>query len=659
MAFNKEQQELIDAPFNQRVVGIAGAGTGKTTTILGRVTRVLDTYPVGKVLLISFTNAAAKELKDRLDEQLTDADKKRVMVGTFHSTITRLIRKQAVAVGYSPNVQTLTDSTARAMLQLIIKRNEELYDKVMQQYKNGDEEKLTLKVTKDIQSSVSLLINRAKPQEILDGVYSQETISFIERRSYGLKVNLLHDLFYKSLRQGMENNVMTYDHILFVGYLMAKNGLLAQFSEVLVYIFVDEYQDTNNLQDEFVKLICGENLTLIGDVDQAIYGFRGGQSDFMLEHAKQGRVINLHTNYRSYQPILDLANRIIEHNKIGQEYRKPLIAYKDIDKDYKGITHILAQNANQEANFVVKKIKTLLEDSYTSPEDIALIVPSRTVVAVLKQALVQAQIPTKDLTKFADFLSSDVVTDTLNYLRIYIDPKDSYAFLSIINTPSRKIGAKAIDKLMNEAQKHNMGIIEYVLSNHINSLSKGLKESLQQVREMYGQLIHPPEDMTLWDLVSDVWSETGYYFWRCNVKEPKLHIENFQLLENIIQDFDKHYLRDYTGTTLHDRVSDFLQKMSEDAVNSTDTGVTLTTAHTSKGLEWKHVFIIGIEDGTFPSYLSKNPDLTEDRNLMYVAITRAQNSLTLCQSLHRPGFKDELKPSPFLIEGGLTNPFRL
>ena len=660
MPFNKEQQALIDSPIDQKTVGVSGAGTGKTTTILARTKRLLNEYSTGRILLITFTRNSAKDMRDRLYRQLDERQARRVTVGTFHSVIGKLIRDNAVAVGLQPTFSVIDENSSNTMYRSIVEENAEYQQVAIQWFADeikGD--KLLKKHYKKISGAVSTLINTSSPTELMTGEFSEQTLYFMTKidENIGIdEVKMLHSVFKDSLAKGRETNTVTYDHILFIGYLMCRSGMMDNFAKGLIHMMVDEYQDTNLLQDEFVRTVGKNNLTLIGDVDQAIYGFRGGKAELLEKHAKDGIVINLTTNYRSYQPILDSANSIIDNNLTGKSIRKPLNAALDTDEHYAGILVTHADQDRKESEWVINKIKYLIRNG-VKEKDIAILVRSRMAMTSINLELTRQNLPVNDTTKFADFMNSDVMVDTLNFIKMYTNPKDIYAFLAVLDRPKRNIGPVALKKLETAARSHNMGIIEFILSPHVDELTPALKKNVQGFVDVYTKVTSQNNTQTFPEMVKYLLKETGYIDWVNGLKTKDKHLRNIVTLENVIEDFVEEYSEWHKDFTLFDIANAFTFEMTSAVRQDDNDGICIATIHGAKGLEWDYVFISGMEDELFPGgKIMDNEDMESERRLMYVAVTRAKKGLTLCQSDSRIVFQDrKLTPSIFLEEGEFVN----
>ena len=665
--FNKEQQALIDAPLNTKVVGVAGAGTGKTTTILARTKRILKEYASGRIVLITFTRMAANDMRSRLIPQLTDEERRRITVGTFHSVIGQLIRENAVAVGLAPAFSILDENSTNVMYRSIIENNEKYIDTIKELFIGPEDAPFNPRVTKltardfnKFSSAVSTLVNTAYPDELMSGKLGAETATrLMKMLGYNheiatIMLPMLHSIFKDSLSVGRETNTVNYDHILFIGYLMARSGMLKPFSDSLAHMIVDEYQDTNLLQDAFVRSVGGTNMTLVGDIDQAIYEFRGGKASLIYEHAKESTVVNLTLNYRSFQPILDSANKVISHNIVGKEIRKPLRANREMSEDFSGLLHTIAPYDKMESEFIIKRINMLINRG-VKPSEIAILVRSRTAIPSINLALQKNKMAVNDTTKFADFMKSDVMRDTLNFIKIYTNPKDIYAFMAILDRPARGLGPKAVQKLQEAAAENAMSVVEYLLSDHIKDLTPGMRKKVESFVDVYTTLIDQEHHaMTFIEMIQFLLDKTGYVAWVTGLKNNDTHFHNIEILQGMVKDFQKEYDEKHNDYTLFDIATAFTFEMTSSIRQEDKEGVMIATIHGAKGLEWEHVFVLGMEQENFPgNRIQDDDDLESERRLMYVAITRAKNSLWLCESHSRIACGDKvLTTSQFIDESG-------
>lgn len=662
VTFNVEQQQLIDAPLTTPVAGVASAGTGKTTVVLARAKRILKEYTTGRVLLISFTRNAAKDMQDRLFSTLGEQDKRRVLIGTFHAIIGKCIRDNAVAVGLQPSFSIIDDSSTATMYRTVIEREPE-YMQVMNHWFLSESHKtLTKKDFNKVANLVSALVNTALPEELETGNFSDETKyrmskadDYITPATYDEVMPFLHKVFIGSIQEGRTTNTVNYDHILFIGYLMCKSGMLDAFSNSLAHMIVDEYQDTNALQDYFVRTVGKNNLTIIGDVDQAIYEFRGGRSDLMEQIANEGIRINLKTNYRSYQPILDVANRIIDFNDSGRSIREPMVSARPLDENYKGMLEVQANRDTQEADYVIAEIEWLMKHGI-KPSDIAILVRSRMTMPAINQALGKSKIPVNDTTKFADFMNSEVMKDALNFIKVFTNPKDIYAFMGILDRPKRGIGPKAIATLEEKAKENNLSIVEFLLSEEVDTLTPALRKNVQNFIDVYQNLISPQNHMTFPQAVNYLLTETGYISWIKGLKNNESHLRNLDILKGMVEDFTYDFIVNQPNASLYDIANNFTFEMTSSARQEDNDGVCIATLHGSKGLEWDYGYILGMENDIFPgTKVNDQADMESERRLMYVGVTRFKKALRLCYSKHRMtfGMDRDLTRSEFLSEAAL------
>lgn len=661
---NDQQLALINAPVDSRVVGVAGAGTGKTTTILARTKRVLEEYETGRVLLITFTRAAANDLRLRIGEEVDDdKDVSRVMVGTFHSIIGNIIRDNATSVGLDTNFTIIDEKSTQIMYRNIIESNQDFESRVSNFVLAPNEKKLGAKHFNAVAHLVSVMTNTSHPEEMMTGKFSDETKYKLQKAHFSvyeknvdMVTDLLYEIFTASVKDGHRTNTVTYDHILFIGYLLIQNNMLEPFSDSLAHTIVDEYQDTNMLQDAFIQHVAGDKLTIVGDVDQSIYEFRGGKPSLITDHAKQAQIFNLSYNYRSFQPILNLANNVIAHNQTGKEIRDGLKSMRDTDNNAHQLVLTASAHDSLESEDIIKRIQHLHDYDGVPYDEMAILIRSRMSLPSISHALARARLPVNDTTKYADFMRSSVVTDILNYFKVFSNPKDVYAFLGIINTPKQGIGPAKIKILQSHAENHKMGVVEFLLSSYTEELTPALRKNVENFVNTYQDIIDLNDDVEfrLTDLFDYILSAFKYENWVDGLKDNAKLKRDLITLRGIIAEFEEEYYEEHEESTLYDIVNAFVFEMTATTREESVEGVVLTTVHNAKGLEWKHVFIIGLEDENFPGTMVKDEDdLEAERRLMYVALTRAQDALYLYVSQNRVTSNKELTPSRFVQELGM------
>lgn len=657
--YNAEQTALINAPIDQVVVGASAAGSGKTYTMLGRTKRILDLYSSGRVLLISFTRAAAQDLRERLKRVLSPEQLSRVTSGTFHSVLGNIIRDQAIQVGLNPNFSIIDEKSTQRMYRKIFESKQEYIDIISELFdvEPGKKPKATDFVK--VSNYVSYLVNNAEPEELLSGEFSKKTFGRVVRNCGGITndnvaeiCQFLYEVFKQSIINGREHNVVNYDQILFIAYLMGKNGLLESIKQRYIHTMVDEFQDSNLIQVRIAQMMAGDSLTVIGDIDQSIYAFRGGRPDLMEAIAEDAIVINLPTNYRSYQPILDIGNKLIAKNKLGESQRKPMVAGKSMDEFYGGIKWAQNRDDQAEADMVIAYINTLHNQLKVPYHEMAILVRSRMALPIINQRLALENIPVNDKTKFADFMNSEVVVDILNFLKILTNPKDIYAFYHTLDRPKRGIGDKSVEIIEEKAQGYDMSLVEFVLSDKIKDLTPGLRSKVKEYREVYLQLIDHNTDMDLLTAVDMILKDSGYLNWISGLKQASRYERHVEMFRQMVADYIEEYNQFHSDYTLHDIATNFVFEMANTSKSETPDGVCISTIHSAKGLEWEYVFILGLEEGIFPIFVKDEEDEEDERRLMYVGITRAQKGLVLSSVDSRVAAQSDkdLKPSRFVKE---------
>ena len=665
MEYNQEQLALIMAPIDEIVVGASAAGSGKSTTLVGRAQRILKSYPSGQIMLISFTRNAADDLRNKLKQVLTEDELRRVITGTYHSIMSKFIRAKAIEVGLNPNFSIVDESSTLMLYRRLIEQDVEhldMYKRFALSQKDYEEHKdLGKKEYNLIANLLSLLINNAHPEELLTGKFGEDTINRLAQRNYKFAklsakismLRILYNIFKQSIIHSRETNVITYDLILFISYLMGTKGLLESFSKTIIHTIVDEFQDSNYIQNEWVRMVAGNKLTVIGDVDQSIYSFRGGQPAIMDAYTKQYRVYNLSTNYRSLQEILDVGNTIIATNVEGKSSRKPMVAARPTE----GLTGLIwnhTANDSQEADHIIQVIQTLHNNGIPY-EEMAILVRSRMALPVLNQRLQLAGIPLNDTTKFADFMKSEVMVDMMNFLKIFTNPKDIYAFMATLDRPKRGIGPVALEKLEMAARKCDQSLVEFILSENINTLTPALKKKVVDYGTVYRELIAHNKDMSLQEAVDILLHKTGYLNWINGLQNNERYLRHVDMLHQVVDDFAKQYAEEQGDRewTLFDIATNFTFEMASAVKEEHPEGLTISTIHGAKGLEWKVCFIVGVEKGVFPMRESSD-ELEDERRLMYVATTRAKDILLYYTTDSRVTANGDLQPSILMEETGLT-----
>lgn len=663
--FNEEQLAVVNAPIDQSAVVSAAAGSGKTTTLVERIVHLVNNPNIdGKIIAISFTNEASKSLKDKLTERLSEDKLKRIQSGTFHSIFAKIIRSYADELGLNKNFTIIDETSTHRLIEQAIEVNDALHD----DYKtlvNAHEDLLNKKYTyKHVANSVGLLINNVKPDELSTKKFSKDTIinhyrfdnsllddsilmnnHIINKDQVDFHFNFIFSVFLESFKQARETSTITYDQILFTTYLLAINGLLDKEKSKIGYMLIDEFQDTNEIQYEIVKALVSQNIMYIGDINQSIYEFRGAKPSIMAGLSGTSKIYNMSYNYRSHQPILDHSNSLIMNNTEGRDMFKPMVQGADLPNDYLGTITYKFNNSAHEADKVTSMVKKMLS-SGISPQDIAILVRNRLVPPVLVKELLTQGVVLNDTTKSADFIKSETVKDVFSFLKILVNPKDIYSFMHTLDRPKKGIGAKTLQKIKDIAKENNMNLVEFVLSEKVEMLTPKLREKVIGYTELYHELL-TKKHIGLVEVIDFILERSGYMSWINGLKNSKVMLNNLGKLRELAEEYTQEYLLINADFTLLDLIGDFLLEFS--TVNKVENpeGVTISTIHNAKGLEWNYVFIVGCDEGILPN---PSDNIESDRRLMYVAMTRAKKGLILTTCDNRVGYGTEFTPSSFIDE---------
>lgn len=618
---NEAQREAvlyIDGP----LLVYAGAGSGKTKVITYKIAYLIDgvAYLPSQILAVTFTNKAAQEMKERT-ERLIGRDIKDLYIGTFHSICARILRKEIKLLGYSENFNILDEEDSQNVIKDILK---EL---------NIDTKYVNPSTVKDY-------ISKAKTNLIDEKNFSKHSNDYFEEI-----VAKVYTKYQKILK---ENNSLDFDDL-----IIFTINIFKEFKEVLYYyqtkfkhILVDEYQDVNKMQYEFLKLLFTKvrKFTLVGDDDQSIYSFRGASVEFIdkiYEDFKELKTIKLEKNYRSPQEILDVANRLIKFNKRRSE--KEL--YSSINKDdavnfYEGIDEI------DEARFLINKIKELKEKEKRSYRDFAILYRTNFQSRVLEEYLIGNGIPYQ-IIGGQKFYSRAEIKDIIAYLSLINNTGDNISFKRIVNTPQRHVGEKTFGEINKIASNKNIPLFKALEEYLKEKESKPLKDFLELINSL-----HSNKDTTpLPAIVEDIISKTRYYdYLEATYKEnAEERIENVKEFLNMVAGFTKE-TEEATLTNLLTQISLIT---SIDEAKDEDR-ITLMTLHAAKGLEFPVVFLVGLEEGLLPHFrsLDNSSDIEEERRLCYVGITRAKEKLFITLAERRTKFGNLIltKQSRFISE---------
>ncbi len=609
---NSPQQEAvkhIDGP----MLVLAGAGSGKTKVLTNRIAYLIETgiYP-GNILAITFTNKAAREMKERV-LNLIGSDAYNIQISTYHSLGLKIIKENCEFLGYDKNFIILdSDDTLTVVKKLIKDLN------LNPAYYNA----------KEIRNKIS----SAKNELILPQDY--------HKLEFDSKIVELYKKYCQKLKA---NNSVDFDDLLILPIQLFKESpaILNSYQERYKYILIDEYQDTNQAQYIFSKMLSDKykNIFVVGDNDQAIYAFRGANFKNILNFEKDYptcQTILLEENYRSTQTILNAANSVIKHNK----QRKDKNLWSNNGKGSK-VKYIQTNDEKEEANYVAETIKKLVNDG-ASYEDIAVLYRTNAQSRTTEEAMLKSNIPYRIIGSFY-FYNRKEIKDLLCYLRLINSPKDDVSLTRVINVPKRGIGEKTISNIATTAESENISLFEAIRSGK----ELGFKNLILHLKDEC-------QNLSLTEMVDLVLEKSGIRQELLTEKtlENEIRLENLEEFKSITKNYEEEF-----GVISLD---EFLNEISlvSDVSEHTDGNnrVNLMTVHAVKGLEFDNVFVLGMEEGIFPHYNAINEGtmqaIEEERRLCYVAITRAKKNLWLlnCKKRILFGQMQVNPPSRFMNE---------
>ena len=610
---NNEQLEAVKTTEGPLLV-MAGAGSGKTKVLTTRIAYLISEMGIdpNSILAITFTNKAAKEMKDRVINMLGPIAYQ-IQISTFHSFGLLILKNHYEKLGYSKNFTIIDSDDVTTLIKKILKElnlDPKIYN------------------PKGIKSRISGAKN-----ELLNST-DYERYATSEYEQIVLKVYKMYEQKLKS------NNSLDFDDLLMGPIILFRKHpeILKEYQERFKYILIDEYQDTNEAQYILTKMISAKykNICVVGDSDQSIYAFRGSNYKNILNFEndyKDAKVIMLEKNYRSTKNILNVANDIIKNNK----QRKDKNLWTDNDEGLK-VTYHRSDNEKDEAFYVKNEIEKLRETENLN--EIAVLYRTNAQSRNMEEALLRDNIPYKVVGSFY-FYKRKEIKDLISYLNVLYNPKDDISLTRIINVPKRGIGNKTIENLTNKALNENKSIYEVISSGKELEFKKTIEE-INNIRE----------NLSLTELVDLVLEKTGMRGELVNEKtiESEVRLENLEEFKSITRSFEEK-----NGII---SLEDFLMEISlvsdiEEHKNNNNV-VTLMTVHSAKGLEFDNVFIIGLEEGIFPhmNSLDSNSDVEEERRLCYVAVTRAKKKLWLVNAKRRTlyGMDSMNPPSRFIKE---------
>lgn len=664
MTMNPMQKKAIynvDGP----VLVLAGAGSGKTTTIIGRIVYMVmfghayysteTTFPVTEgdikelksvlsgtgsisehlksmlqvkpvspqnIMAVTFTNKAAGEMKKRLESKLGKDTAEKVCAKTFHSACVGILREYAMFVGFKRDFTIYDEKDCKSVLKDIYKAN-------------GIKEKELHK--DDVLNHISIWKDKMITPDM---AISQSTIS-----SYNTVAHL-----YKEYQERLKNaNAMDCDDLIgnTIRLLKEHPDIQAELQKKIQYIMVDEYQDTNASQHELLSLLVSpeHNICVVGDDDQSIYSFRGADVDNILNFPQEfdgTHIIKMEQNYRSDGNILNLANSLIGHNT--KRHNKNLWTYRN-----PGVmpTYTYYASDYDETDSIVEDIKDYIAAG-NNYSDVAILYRNSRLSYVIERALAREKIPYKIVGGFKFFERAEV-KDIIAYLCVIANPADDQRLKRIINVPARKIGAATVDKIATLAQQYKVSMMEIIRNADLYPAIAKAKPALDSFIKMYDTMCLMANGSTLGELTQSVIKYSGYRkMLEDKGVDGKDELQNVEQVVVAAEEFEHAHIK----TNLSEFLAEISLLSAVDTLSSEENKVVMMTLHASKGLEFKNVYIIGLEDSIIPSSRD-DVGIEEERRLLYVGMTRAKEELHLSTAKQRHTFGawgEEDKPSRFLYD---------
>lgn len=664
MTMNPMQKKAIynvDGP----VLVLAGAGSGKTTTIIGRIVYMVmfghayysteTTFPVTEgdikelksvlsgtgsisehlksmlqvkpvspqnIMAVTFTNKAAGEMKKRLESKLGKDMAEKVYAKTFHSACVGILREYAMFVGFKRDFTIYDEKDCKSVLKDIYKAN-------------GIKEKELHK--DDVLNHISIWKDKMITPDM---AISQSTIS-----SYNTVAHL-----YKEYQERLKNaNAMDFDDLIgnTIQLLKEHPDIQAKLQKKIQYIMVDEYQDTNASQYELLSLLVSpeHNICVVGDDDQSIYSFRGADVDNILNFPQEfdgTHIIKMEQNYRSDGNILNLANSLIGHNT--KRHNKNLWTYRN-----PGVmpTYTYYASDYDETDSIVEDIKDYIAAG-NNYSDVAILYRNSRLSYVIERSLAREKIPYKIVGGFKFFERAEV-KDIIAYLCVIANPADDQRLKRIINVPARKIGAATVDKIATLAQQYKVSMMEIIRNADLYPAIAKAKPALDSFIKMYDTMCLMANGSTLGELTQSVIKYSGYRkMLEDKGVDGKDELQNVEQVVVAAEEFEHAHIK----TNLSEFLAEISLLSAVDTLSSEENKVVMMTLHASKGLEFKNVYIIGLEDSIIPSSRD-DVGIEEERRLLYVGMTRAKEELHLSTAKQRHTFGawgEEDKPSRFLYD---------
>ncbi len=618
---------------------IAGAGSGKTRVLTYKIAYLLEKgYEPWSILALTFTNKAAKEMKARIAKHVGEQSARYLWMGTFHSVFSRILRVEAELIGFTSNFTIYDTSDSKSLIRSIIKEMQ-LDEKT---YKPG---------------SVQAQISNAKNHLVSPDAYAVNRE--LTEHDNACKMPAIRDIYRRYWDRCRQAGAMDFDDLLFYTFLLFRDHpeILSKYQNQFKYILVDEYQDTNFAQHSIVLQLSKlhQKVCVVGDDAQSIYSFRGANIDNILKFTKlyqNTQVFKLEQNYRSTQTIVRAANSLIEKNR--EQIRKEVFSEKSQGEP---IGVYQAYSDTEEGDIVSNKIMELRMSQHYSYDDFAILYRTNAQSRIFEEALRKRNLPYK-IYGGLSFYQRKEIKDVIAYFRLVTNPNDEEAFKRIINYPARGIGDTTVGKIIEAANNNSVSLWDVICSplQFALNINKGTHTKLQGFRELIENFSRAVSEKNAYEMATSIIKEAGIVneIYQDRTPENLSRQENIEELVNGIHDFCA--MREEEGNT-NIALPDFLSEVSllsdQDTDKSGDEAkITLMTIHSAKGLEFRNVFVVGLEENLFPSSMAGDSPraMEEERRLFYVAITRAEDHcfLSFAKSRFRYGKMEFANPSRFL-----------
>ena len=633
MKLNPQQQQAVEYVSGPCLV-LAGAGSGKTRVIINKIAHLIGKcgYLPKQIAAVTFTNKAAREMKERVAQSIGKKSSKGLIVSTFHTLGFDIIKREYKHLGFKANMTLFDEYDQMALLK-----------------------ELTTDLLQEDKELLRTLINRISNWK--NDLYSPQQAMALARDKQEQTFAHCYDRYNKQLRA---YNALDFDDLIMLPTLLFKQNeeVRSKWQEKIRYLLVDEYQDTNTSQYELIKLLVGDRarFTVVGDDDQSIYSWRGARPQNMVrlrDDFPALRVIKLEQNYRSSQRILHCANILIDNN--DHVFDKKL--FSNLGEGEK-LQIIEAKNEEHEAERVVGELIAHRFIAKTHYRDYAILYRGNHQSRLLEKILMQNRIPYK-ISGGTSFFSRAEIKDMMAYLRLVVNQDDDAAFLRIVNTPKREIGTATLEKLGSLAQEKHVSLFEAIFDFElIQRVTPKAYDALQKfarwIVELNDEIQRSEPERAVRSMLTSLHYEEYLYEYATSPKAAEMQSKNVATLFDWVADMLKgdefnepmNLNQIVTRLTLRDMLERGEEEDDSDQVQ-------LMTLHASKGLEFPHVFLIGMEEGILPHQTSIDEDnVEEERRLAYVGITRAQRNLwfSLCKERRQFGELIRPEPSRFLLE---------